>query len=165
MEAPTRDDIIQLVKQNLPNADASSVLAILDEYGADMPERERVQLAIVRWSGYNASLDHVRCTTDRAKQDYLGILEAATARPTREEVISAVRQSFPNEDQARMMALLDEFGSDLWIPERERVQLAILQLSGGDIDSVRRGVEAARRDYHDVLWDEEELASTSEERS
>lgn len=75
--------------------------------------------------------------------------------PTREQVRAACARRFPDEDAATILAILDLYGVEPHEPERERVPLAILKLSGGDADRVLATVEAANRDYRDVLrWAE-----------
>jgi len=48
MAEPTRDDVIHAIREQFPHLDSADVLAILDGYGADRPERERVQFG---WIG------------------------------------------------------------------------------------------------------------------
>jgi hypothetical protein len=75
---------------------------------------------------------------------------------TPETVLNKVRQLFPADAQpADVTALLEEYGIAPHERERERVQLAILMLSGGDPDLLLQGVLAAKADYRDVLaWAE-----------
>jgi len=65
----------------------------------------------------------------------------------RDLVIAKAKQCFPNEDQEKIMGILDLYHG----PEKERVQIAILKLSGGDLEDLRTEVETAKRDYRDVL--------------
>ena len=67
-------------------------------------------------------------------------------------MLAAVGQQFPDRDAATVLALLDRYGTRRFERERERVQLAILKLSGGDIEKLRHGLDVARRDYRDVLY-------------
>jgi hypothetical protein len=76
----------------------------------------------------------------------------AARRPTREDVLAAVGEQFPDHDAATVLALLDRYGTRRPEPERERVQLAVLKLSGGDIEKLRHNLEVARQDYRDVLY-------------
>ena len=76
----------------------------------------------------------------------------AASRPTREDVLAAVAEQFPDRDAAAVLALLDSYGTRRSEPERERVQLAILKLSGGDIEKPRHDLDVARQDYRDVLY-------------
>ena len=52
-------------------------------------------------------------------------------------------------EQARMA--LAGYGDEAWHREPERVRLAILYLARGDLDDVKRRVEAASVDYRDVI--------------
>jgi hypothetical protein len=49
------------------------------------------------------------------------------------------------------MDILDLYGKEFYSRERERVQIAILKLSGGDLESLRAHVEIAKSDFRDVL--------------
>ena len=71
---------------------------------------------------------------------------------TREAVLSAASRLFPDEDPVTVMAILDRYGTERHERERERVQLAILKLSAGNLDRLLHNVEVAKRDYRDVLW-------------
>jgi hypothetical protein len=75
--------------------------------------------------------------------------EVGGANLPREELLSAVAAAFPGRDPAPILAQLDRYGTEPC--ERERVQLAIVTLSQGDAAKLAGLVEAARRDYRDVL--------------
>ena len=65
-----------------------------------------------------------------------------------ERVAAAIEKYFSVEDRADVAALLEG--------QNERIQLAILRLSRREAARVRSLVEAARRDYRDVLmWESE----------
>lgn len=73
----------------------------------------------------------------------------------REDVLAAARQIFPDREPSDVIAKLDEYGSGPNEPERERVQLAILNLTNGQDSRLHYFVAAAKRDYRDVLsWSE-----------
>ena len=67
-----------------------------------------------------------------------------------------------------MLELLDSYGVEPYEQERERVQLAILKLSGGSEEKLREFVAVAKRDYRDVLfwaeYPEEARLDTPEKR-
>ena len=71
---------------------------------------------------------------------------------TREDVLTAARRWFPNEDIATVESVLDIYGTETYERERERVQIAILKLSEGDVDKLLHFVQAAKQDYRDVLY-------------
>ena len=48
--------------------------------------------------------------------------------------------------------MLDEYGVETYQRERDRVQLAIINLSEGDEAKLRYFVDVAKRDYRDVLF-------------
>ena len=58
---------------------------------------------------------------------------------------------FPEGDQRTVTALLDSYAALPHAAEIERVQLAIIELSGGSLEKLRYFVELARTDYRDVL--------------
>jgi hypothetical protein len=73
----------------------------------------------------------------------------------REEVLAIVAGLFPEAEVPAIMRILDGYGAQSREPERERVQLAILKLSEGQKSKLQHYVEAAKRDYRDVLhWSE-----------
>jgi len=67
-------------------------------------------------------------------------------------VLAAVARTFPDEDPAAVLAVLDRYGTGRLERERERVQLAILTLSRGSLERLVHYTERARRDYRDVLY-------------
>src|SRR5438309_3024073 len=71
---------------------------------------------------------------------------------SRDEVVAVVQRAFPESAHARVLELLDTYGVESYERERERVQLAILKLSGGDEERLREFVAVAKRDYRDVLF-------------
>lgn len=71
-------------------------------------------------------------------------------------VWARIAELFPAAEIPIVHALLDRYGADSSPRGRAQVQLAILQLCGGEVDEVRRLVDEARRDWRDVLaWSEE----------
>src|SRR5437870_7021892 len=74
---------------------------------------------------------------------------------SRDEVVAVVQQTFPEGAHTRVLELLDGYGIESYERERERVQLAILKLSGGSEEKLREFIAVAKRDYRDVLfWSE-----------
>ena len=63
----------------------------------------------------------------------------------------AVRAAFPDTDAASIMALLDTYGVEPHERERQRVQLAIVELCAGDPGRVAAYVGVAKTDYRDIL--------------
>jgi len=70
---------------------------------------------------------------------------------TPEHVLRIIRRDFPQEDALRVLSELNQYGHEPWQPEPDRVRLAILKLSRGDLDLLRRFVAVAQRDFRDVL--------------
>jgi hypothetical protein len=87
---------------------------------------------------------------------------------SRDDVVAAVRKTFPESDWARVVELLDGYGVESYERERERVQLAILKLSEGNEEKLREFFAVAKRDYRDVLfwaeYPEEARLDTPEKR-
>ena len=74
---------------------------------------------------------------------------------TRDDVLAAVQSVFQVSDAATILAILDLYGTESYERERERVQLAIVELSAGSEKKLLELVEAAKTDYRDVLaWQE-----------
>ena len=71
---------------------------------------------------------------------------------SREKVVAAIRASFPRADYGAILALLDAYGVESYERERDRVQIAIVNLSEGDEAKLRYFVDVAKRDYRDVLF-------------
>jgi len=72
-------------------------------------------------------------------------------KPTRDLVLTKIKHSFPNHDPAEIVAILDQYGVDAYENERERVQLAVLKLSDGNMDRLKDLMGVAKGDYRDVL--------------
>ena len=70
---------------------------------------------------------------------------------TRDDILAAAKAAFPASEPATIVAELDLYGVAPHEPERERVQLAIIELSNGSIDKVREYVRIAKTDYRDIL--------------
>src|SRR5437867_11469176 len=66
-------------------------------------------------------------------------------------VRAKVAQCFPGQEADEIIAILDLYGTEPYERERERVQIAILKLSEGSVERLHANVEAAKRDYRDVL--------------
>ena len=71
------------------------------------------------------------------------------------DVDRMVRRDFPEYQFDTIFNVLDTYGAELSEPGRARVQLAALKLANGNIDTLRRHIDTAARDYKDVLsWAE-----------
>jgi hypothetical protein len=77
------------------------------------------------------------------------------AEHTREAVRAAIVKSFGSDSVSQIFSKLDEYGTKPQESERERVQLAILNLSRGDLARLDHFLEQAKLEYRDVLlWSE-----------
>ncbi len=70
---------------------------------------------------------------------------------TFDDVLRIVRRDFPTDEVDAVLAVLNEYDGESWHRERFRVYLAILKLSSGDIDAVRRQLDIANSDFRDVI--------------
>lgn len=70
---------------------------------------------------------------------------------TRDDVVAAIRAAFPAADREAVLAALDRYGTEPHEPERERVQLAIIEISAGSTERLLKYVQDAKTDYRDVL--------------
>src|SRR5712691_8761851 len=71
--------------------------------------------------------------------------------PSRQDVLAEIARRFPSELRTPVLKALNFYGARPSEPERERVQLAILERSQGDADKVRLLVEQAKKDYRSLL--------------
>lgn len=65
-----------------------------------------------------------------------------------EPLADVARRSFAEGQLVAVFAALDQYTG----PEPERVQRAILTLSGGDVGKLSHNVAVALQDYRDVLY-------------
>lgn len=77
---------------------------------------------------------------------------------TREDVERVIRRDFAPEQWETVSSLLDEYGDS----DSSRVRLAILKLSGGDVEKVLDYVERANEDFRDVVGPAEYPRSTED---
>jgi len=73
------------------------------------------------------------------------------AHPTRGDVLRIARRDFPWHTPDEVLSILDQYGTETWHKERERVHAAILKVSGGDFSRLSSLTEAAKGDYRDLL--------------
>jgi hypothetical protein len=71
--------------------------------------------------------------------------------PQHDKVLSAIGAAFPEGDRHDIAALLASYAALPHAAEIERVQLAIIELSGGSMEKLRYFVDLALTDYRDVL--------------
>ena len=68
-----------------------------------------------------------------------------------EDVDRLIRRDFPLEQFADVKAVLTEYQSGPWKVSADRVRMAVLKLSDGDLTRLRTHIEMAKRDFRDVL--------------
>lgn len=71
---------------------------------------------------------------------------------TRDRVTAALLNAFPESDANELLTVLDEYGTESYEQERERVQLAIILLASGDMDELKRYLAIAKGDFRDVFF-------------
>ena len=79
--------------------------------------------------------------------------------PSRQDVLAEIARRFPSEQRTAVVKALNFYGARPSEPERERVQLAILEQSNGDADKLHSLVEQAKQDYRSVLGEAAEAPS------
>jgi hypothetical protein len=72
--------------------------------------------------------------------------------PTRGDVVRLIQGAFPEANWNAVGETLDFYGVAPHEPERERVQIAVLKLSGADEGKLLHFVAVAKQDYRDVLY-------------
>jgi len=70
---------------------------------------------------------------------------------TRDDVTRLFQGAFPQADWPAVMEVLDLYDTEEYERERERVQIAILNLSGADEQKLLHYISVAKQDYRDVL--------------
>jgi|ERR1043166_2851879 hypothetical protein len=65
-----------------------------------------------------------------------------------QRTLERIAKEFPVSDQPVVIELLSSYSG----PEGSRIAWDVLQLSKGALESVRHFVQAAQRDYRDVLY-------------
>jgi predicted RNase H-like HicB family nuclease len=69
----------------------------------------------------------------------------------KEDVIRAIQDVFPNEDLQTILVVMNEYGKKPFEIDTERVQVASIRLSEGNVDKLLQIVSDAKRDYRDVI--------------
>jgi hypothetical protein len=67
------------------------------------------------------------------------------------KVVAAIDKFFPEQERPAVADLLAQYGDASYEREAERIHLLILKISRRDVDRIRRLVQAAKRDYRDVI--------------
>ena len=70
---------------------------------------------------------------------------------TDSDVTRIVKRDFPTGQFDAVMSILNEYGTEDWQRGISRVRLAVLKLADGDLQTLRREIDVAKRDYRDVL--------------
>ncbi len=86
---------------------------------------------------------------------------APNESPISEKLFTEIVRYFPNESPASIVEALNLYGVEVYERERERVQLAILKLSEGNLGQLWYYLDCAKRDYRDVLYWAEYSPSSS----
>jgi hypothetical protein len=73
-------------------------------------------------------------------------------QPSRNLVLKKLRDCFPDPAAAdEALAILETYGTERWHRERDRVHLALLKISEGDLEKLRLYTRGAQTDYRDTL--------------
>ena len=149
----SRDDLEQIVHQEFPADQFSTVMTILDEL-SPKSKKNRISIQINLSKGSRGKIEILRKHIDSSNA-FLAQPRQPVPKVARKHVERIVRRDFPSEQFENVMAILDEYGKEKFENEVSRVQVDILKLSSGSIDSLRKNVKAAKSDYRDVIsWAE-----------
>jgi len=69
---------------------------------------------------------------------------------TEEDVLRVVRRDFPANFNSAIL-VLNEYGTESWQREQPRVRMAVLKVAQGDLDALKQAVNAAKRDFRDIV--------------
>lgn len=70
---------------------------------------------------------------------------------TAADIERVIHRDFPRVQVDDVLAILAEYGTEIWHKEKERVRLASLKLANGDLGKLRSAIDRAKLDYRDVL--------------
>ena len=70
---------------------------------------------------------------------------------TKNDVVRIVQRDFPAKQFDIVMSVLNSYGTEQWQRGVNRVRLAVLKLADGNLQVLRREIDAAKSDYRDVL--------------
>ena len=79
------------------------------------------------------------------------MMKNSTPETEADWVEKKTQQLFPRESWPQVRQLLQEYGSEDWEQEADRVRLALLKLSDGNLEQLRSCLKTAQQDYRDVL--------------
>lgn len=94
----------------------------------------------------------LRCVLRRRSSSPTGLNEAQPLPDvTQADVERVARRELAGDAVPEVLAALDGYGEGRDAREAARVRLAVLKLARGSLEDVRTLVDAARRDFRDVL--------------
>lgn len=76
---------------------------------------------------------------------------AENRKYTKDNVKRAIKRLFRDGDQDEIYDMVSVYGKEEYEREPERVQMAILKLSDGNIEKLLEHAQMAKLDYRDVL--------------
>ncbi len=79
-------------------------------------------------------------------------------------VVAAVAHSFSATARAEALAILSTYGVGSDEPEGTRVRMAVIHLSGGNLDRLLYFTDQAKQEYRDVLAWDAEIVTHDQER-
>ena len=68
------------------------------------------------------------------------------------KILKRIKKHFPGKKPSEIFEILSLYGEEDYEYEVERVQCAILKLSNGNFEDLLHYIEAAKKDYRDVLY-------------
>jgi hypothetical protein len=152
----TRADVEQMVRRDFPAEQFESVMSLLKQIKKE-PEEARInfQFNILKLSfGKIEHLRHLMPTHPETTSGESKFVNQPVPKVTRKHVERIVRRDFPTEQFSNVMSILDEYEGDSE-SGRTRIQMAVLKLADGKMDSLRKRIDDAKSDYRDVIsWAE-----------
>lgn len=80
---------------------------------------------------------------------------------SQEQLLEAIKQTFPAAEPEAILEVLSRYGQAPHEREQQRVHLAMLKVSQGDLDKLNAALKLAKEDYRDILMQAEYPPPTS----
>lgn len=140
------EELDQIIRREFPAEKFSTVMAILEELKSKS-EKHRTS---IKFNLVNLSRGSIEILRKQLKlaNDFLDQPHQPIPKVTRQHVERVVRRDYPSEQFEHVMAILSEYPKKSWPPDFERVQLDVLKLANGNIDSIRKYFN---EDYRDII--------------
>jgi hypothetical protein len=85
----------------------------------------------------------------------MNLLKGSTVPPLQPDTLKIIQFLFPEEQRKEIIDILTEECAKGIRPnnqeELERIQIAVLKISGGDLDEFQKAIECSQTDWRDLL--------------